>query len=412
VPKLSDTRIRAAIRAAIKAKRPRKLYDEDGLYLRLVPRGDDCGAWWRQRYRWAGKEPTLSVGTYPDVSLSTARQRGAAIRKQAANDANPSAVRKEEKVARLTAAERTYKTVSSEWLASQTKARGWTADHAERISRRIEVHFTPWLGHKDIASIGEDDVISCLRRIEDANRIDTAWRALSEAQLIFRHAKKRGYIKTNPIADLRGSDMLPAVKVKHHAAIKDPAGVGALMRAIDGYHGGFVVRSALRFLPLVFVRPGELQHAKWSEIDLEAAEWRIPAERMKMREQHIVPLSKQAVAILRELHQVTGPDGYVVPQVRNTSRPISENTLNVALRACGYTKEQQTAHGFRSTASTLLNEEGWNPDAIERQLAHGERDKSRDSYNAAQYLPERRKMMQAWADYLDKLKAPKNGAAQ
>jgi integrase len=265
--------------------------------------------------------------------------------------------------------------------------------------------------HKDIAAIGEEDVLSCLRRMEDADLIDTAWRALSEAQAIFRHAKKRGYIKINPIADLRGPDTLPAMKVKHHAALKDPAAVGALMRAVDGYHGGFVVRSALRFLPLVFVRPGELQRAKWSEFNLDAAEWRIPAERMKMREQHIVPLSNQAVSILRELHSITGPDGYVFPQVRNASRPISENTLNVALRACGYTKEQQTAHGFRSTASTLLNEQGWNADAIERQLAHGERDKSRDSYNAAQYLPERRKMMQGWADYLENLKVANNTRA-
>jgi integrase len=198
---------------------------------------------------------------------------------------------------------------------------------------------------------------------------------------------------------------LPSVKVKHHAALKDPAQVGGLLRAIENYHGGFVVRCALRFSPLVFVRPGELQGAVWSEFDLEGAEWRIPPERMKMREQHIVPLSTQAVAILRDLHAVSGPDGYVFHQARNASRPISENTVNVALRACGYTKEQQTAHGFRSTASTLLNELGFNKDWIERQLAHGERDKSRDSYNSAQYLPQRRDMMQKWADHLDLLKA-------
>jgi integrase len=404
MPKLSDTKIRSAK----PREKPYKLFDGDGLYLIV---GAGKARWWRQRYFWNAKEQTLSVGTYPEISLALARTRGAAIRKQAATGVDPSVDRQDQKIARLTAAERTYKTVTAEWLARTSKARGWTADHTERVARRLEVHFTPWLGHKDVATIDGDDVLRCLRRMEDRNLIDTARRALSENDLIFRYAKTRGYVKTNPIADLRGPDTLPAVKVKHHAALKDPAEVGALMRAIDAYHGGFVVRSALRFLPLVFTRPGELQNARWSEFDLDAAEWRIPAERMKMREQHIVPLSRHAVEILRELHQVTGPDGYVFPQARNASRPISENTLNVALRACGYTKEQQTAHGFRSTASTLLNEQGWNADAIERQLAHGERDKSRDSYNAAQYLPERRKMMQAWADYLDRLKAPMRAAA-
>jgi integrase len=398
MPKLSDTRIRAAK----SREKPYKLFDSDGLYLIV---GANNARWWRQRYFWNGKEQTLSVGTYPEISLAQAREKGAAIRKQVAVEVDPSIHREEQKLAKLSAAERTYKTIAAEWLTKTAQARAWTAEHTERISRRIEVHFRPWLGHKDVAAISVEDILACLRRMEDRHLIDTARRGLSENDNIFRYAKKRGYIKSNPVADLRGPDTLPAVKVKHHAAIKDPVGAGALMRAIDAYHGGFIVRSALRFLPLVFVRPGELQHARWSEFDLEAAEWRIPAERMKMREQHIVPLSAQAVAILRGLHQVTGPDGHVFPQVRNASRPISENTLNVALRACGYSKEQQTAHGFRSTASTLLNEQGWNRDAIERQLAHGERDKSRDSYNAAQYLPDRRRMMQAWADYLDKLKS-------
>jgi integrase len=401
MPKLSDT----ALKNAKPRAKPYKKYDVDGLYFLINP---DGSKWGRQRYFLDGKEKVLSVGVYPDVSLALAREKGTAIRKQAGAAVDPSADRKDKKIARLNAAERTYKAVAAEWLKQTAKARAWTPEHTERIERRIAVHFTPWLGTKDVATITEDDVMSCLRRMEDAELIDTARRALADADLIFRFAKKRNYVKANPVAELRGPDTLPAVKVKHHAALKDPQQVGGLLRAIDAYHGGFVVRSALRFLPLVFVRPGELQNAKWSEFDLEAEQpqWRIAAERMKMREQHIVPLSRQAVAILRELHQVTGPDGYVFPQVRNASRPISENTINVALRACGYTKDQQTAHGFRSTASTLLNEEGWRADAIERQLAHGERDKSRGSYNFAEYMPERRKMMQAWADYLDKLRAP------
>src|ERR1039458_2586320 len=210
--------------------------------------------------------------------------------------------------------------------------------------------------------------------------------------------------------ELLGPGLLPTRKATHHAGIKDPVQLGALLRAIDTYHGGPVVRLALRLAPLVFVRPGELQGARWEEFHLEGSnpEWRIPAERMKSREQHIVPLSRQAIAILRELEPLTGPDGYLFPQARNASRSISNMTLNAALRACGYTTEQQTAHGFRSTASTLLNEQGFPPDVIERQLAHGPRDKTRAAYNSAQYLPERRKMMQAWADYLDGLKVGAN----
>lgn len=398
MPKLSDTKIRAA-----KPKeKPYKLFDAEGLFLIVHPKG---GRWWRQRYFWAGKEQLLSLGTYPEISLSSAREKSDAVRKQVANGVNPSADRQEQKVARLEAAGRTYKIVALEWIEKTAKARKWTADHALRTTRRFEVHFFPWLGHKDIAEVTDDDILGCLRRMEDRDLIDTAHRALSENDALFRYAKKRKFVKHNVVADLRGPDTLPRAKVTHHAAITDPAQLGPLLRAIDAYHGGFAVRCALRLLPLVFVRPGELQWSTWSEFDLEGAEWRIPAERMKMNEYHIVPLSRQAVAILRELYPVSGPIGYVCPQVRNPSRPISENTLNVALRACGYTKDQQTAHGFRRTASTLLNEQGWNRDAIERQLAHGERDEIRGIYNAAQYLPERRKMMQAWADYLDRLRA-------
>jgi integrase len=294
-------------------------------------------------------------------------------------------------------------------LEKTAKARQWSVDHSQRTLRRLEVHFFPWIGPKPIADVTDDDVMACLRRMEDRNLLDTAHRALSENDSLFRYAKKRKYVKHNVVADLRGPDTLPRTKIKHHAAITDPVQFATLLRALDAYHGGFVVRCAIRLLPLVFVRPGELQWATWSEFDLDGAEWRIPAERMKMREYHIVPLSRQAVAILRELHPVSGPQGYVFPQARNASRPISENTLNVALRGLGYTKEQQTAHGFRRTASTLLNEQGWNRDAIERQLAHGERDPVRGTYNAAQYLPERRRMMQTWSNYLDGLKAGGNG---
>lgn len=398
MPKLSDTKIRGAR----PKDRPYKLFDGDGLFLIVHPNG---GRWWRQRYYLDGKEQLLSLGTYPEVSLAGAREKGSALRRQLANGTDPSVERQRVKIARRGAAASAYKAVALEWLEKTSKARQWSVDHTERTRRRFEVHFFPWLGPKPIAEITDDDVMACLQRMEDRNLIDTAHRALSENDSLFRYAKKRKYVKHNVVADLRGPDTLPRAKVKHHAAITDPAQLAPLLRAIDAYHGGFIVRCAIRLLPLVFVRPGELQWATWSEFDLDGAEWRIPAERMKMREYHIVPLSRQAVAILRELHPVSGPEGYVFPQARSASRPISENTLNVALRGIGYTKDQQTAHGFRRTASTLLNEQGWNPDAIERQLAHGERDPVRGSYNAAQYLPERRRMMQAWSDYVDGLKA-------
>ena len=373
-----------------------------------------------QRYQWGGKEQLLSLGTYPEVSLATARERGDAVRKQVANDVNPSVNRQAQKVAPLDAPNRTYKAVALDWFARTSKARNWTENHTERVKRRFEAHFFTWLGAKDIGDVTDDDFLACLQRLEDRNILDTAQRAVSDNDSLFRFAKKRKLVKHNIVADVRGPDLLPRRKRKHHAALTDPAKIGPMLRAIDAYHGSFVVRSALLLQPLAFVRPGsELRWAKWSEFQLpddwldpnanvDGAEWRIPPERMKMRAYHVVPLSRQAVATLRELYPLTGPEGYVFPQVRNASRPISENTLNVGLRAIGYPKDQQTAHGFRTTASTLLNEQGWNPDAIERQLAHGERDESRASYNAAQYLDERRKMMQAYADYLDGLKAGGN----
>lgn len=398
MPKLSDTKIRSA-----KSRdRPYKLFDEDGLFLIVRPNG---GRWWRQRYFWSGKEQLLGLGTYPEIGLAVARERGAAVRKQIANGVNPSIERQEKKVAQLEAPNRAYEAVALKWLERTSKSRKWTEDHTERVKRRFEVHFFPWLGQKDIGEITDDDFLQCMQRMEDRNLIDTASRAVAENDGVFRYAKKHKLAKHNIVADVRGPELLPKRKVKHHASLKDPTQVGGLLRAIDNYHGGFVVKSALRFASLTFVRPIEIRLSTWAEFDLRNAEWRIPGERMKMRDHHIVPLSTQALTILNELRPLTGPDGLVFPQARNATRPISENTLNVGLRACGYTKDQQTAHGFRSMASTLLNELEFNRDWIERQLAHREPNKSREPYNAAQYLPQRKTMMQAWADYLDKLKS-------
>ncbi|MGH6885504.1 MAG: tyrosine-type recombinase/integrase, partial [Geminicoccales bacterium] len=241
-----------------------------------------------------------------------------------------------------------------------------------------------------------------LRRIEARGAIDTAHRVLQNCGQVFRFAVATGRAVRDPAADLRGA--LVTVRGSHFASITEPKAIGALLRAIGGYQGTHIVRCALRLAPLTFVRPGELRAAEWPEFDLDAAEWRIPAERMKMRAIHLVPLSAQAVGILRELRPLTGTGRYVFPGERTPTRPMSENTVNAALRRLGYSKDEMTGHGFRSMASTLLNEQGWHRDAIERQLAHGERDAVRAAYNYAEHLPERRRMMQAWADYLDGLK--------
>jgi integrase len=407
MPRLSDTKIRSAKPRA----KAYKLFDERGLHLSIEPTG---GKWWRQRYFWQGKEKELSLGVYPEVPLTLARERRDELRAMVKRSVNPSAHRQEQKAAQRNASERSYEAISLEWLEHTAKFRKWTEDHVERVKRRQEVHFHPWLGKKQVDQVTDDEVLACVLRISDKGLLDTAYRARAEVDAIFRFAKKRKMVAHNPVADLRSDDVLPKHKVEHHAAIKDPAQFGVLLKALDAYPGGFTVRCALQLQSLVFVRPGELRLATWDEFDLAGAEWRIPGARMKMREHHVVPLSRQALAVLRALQPLTGADGtgYVFPQIRNAARPLSNNTLNAALRTLGYTKAQASAHGFRSTASTLLNESGdWRPDAIERQLAHGERNKVRSAYNSAQHLPERRKMMQAWADYLDELRAKATKAA-
>jgi integrase len=414
--KLSDTKIKAAITKAIKAGKGRKLYDESGLYLQLKPRGDECGAWWRLKYFWAEKERLLSVGVYPDIGLAVARVRRDEIRRQIAHGVDPSADRKQKKRERVSAAANTFRVVALLWTDTLTKRtnkhtkRPLTAEHIERVRRRFELHVFPTIGSKAIAEITEADMRICLEPLED--RLDTQRRTEEQCDEVFRYARRKLHINlTNPMDALRDDRKESGrhIVIKHHAALTNPKDVGALLRAIDAYNGSVVVRCALRIAPLLFVRPGELRHARWEEFELGGKEpqWRIPGSKMKMGEQHIVPLAPQALAILQELQPLTGADGvgYVFPSTRNASRPMSENTINVALRACGYTKEQQSAHGFRSIASTLLNELGWNSDAIERQLAHGERDNVRGSYNFAEHLPLRRKMMLAWADHLDALRA-------
>ncbi len=338
------------------------------------------------------------MGVYPETSLREARERRDEAKKKIESGIDPSHARKAKKESDSGAD--TFETIAREWFEKFSPT--WSPSHGDRIIRRLERDIFPWLGKRSIKDIKAPELLAVLRRIEARGAVETAHRASQNCGQVFRYAVATGRTEGDPSGDLRGA--IPPTTTKHHASITDPKEIGGLLRAIDSYEGGLVVRCALKLAPLVFVRPGELRRAEWSEIDFEKMEWRIPAEKMKMREQHIVPLSRQALGILRELQPLTGEGKYLFPSPRSWDRPMSENAVLAALRRMGYSGDQMTGHGFRSMASTILNEQGWNRDAIERQLAHAERDEIRAAYNYAQHLPERRKMMQAWADYLDELR--------
>jgi integrase len=392
-----------AIRSAKPQTKPFKLFDSGGLHLIVTAAGSK---WWRWKYRFSGKEKGLSFGVYPDVSLKAAREKRDSARQQLANGIDPGEARKAEKIAQAGA--ESFEAIAREWHAKFSAS--WEPSHGERILRRLENDVFPWLGRRPITEIKAPELLAVLRRIESRGALETTHRAMQNCGQVFRYAVATGRAERDPTGDLRGA--LPPPKEKHHASILEPKRISELLRAIEAYQGYFVTKCALRLAPLVFVRPGELRRAQWPEIDLKTAEWRIPAARMKMREQHIVPLARQAVEIFIELEPLTNrgfpsrhdSPRYVFPSARTHERPMSENAVLAALRRMGYTKEEMTGHGFRSMASTLLHEQGWNHQAIERQLAHAERNAVSAAYNFAEHLPERRKMMQAWADYLDMLK--------
>jgi integrase len=393
-----------AIRSAKPKDKTFKLFDSGGLYLEISTAG---GKYWRWKYRFAGKEKRLAFGVYPEVGLKAARKKRDDARYQLGKGIDPAQARKAEKIS-LAGAE-SFEAIAREWHAKFSP--GWVASHGDRILRRMEIDIFPWLGKRPIAEIKAPELLAVLRRIESRGAQETAHRAMQNCGQVFRYAVATGRAERNPTGDLRGA--LPPPKEKHHASIIEPKRVAELLRAIDSYRGFFATRCALQLAPLVFVRPGELRKAQWPEIDFDKGEWRIPAERMKMREQHIVPLSHQAVELLRDLEPLTNraipsrPNApcYVFPSARTRERPMSENAILAALRRMGYAKDEMTGHGFRSMASTLLHEQGWNHQVIERQLAHAERNAVSAAYNFAEHLPERGKMMQAWADYLDSLKA-------
>ena len=388
--------------ASVRGAKPRatqfKLFDEGGLFLIVRPSG---GKLWRLKYRHLGKEQQLSVGVFPDVSLKEARKRRDAAREQIANGLNPSFERKRAAVAALVGAANTFKAVADEFIAKreQEGVKGITADKARWLLALLE----PALGNRPIAKIEPYELLAVLKKVELSGRHETAKRLLSFAGRVFRFAVATTRARRNIAADLQGALVSPVVK--HHAAILDPKAVGGLLRAIDGFDGHPLTRWALQLAPHLFVRPGELRQAVWSEIDLDGAVWRIPGSRMKMNREHVVPLSTQVIAIFKQVSELTGDEGYLFPSVRTSRRPMSENTLNAALRRMGYASDEMTSHGFRSTASTLLNESGkWSPDAIERALAHGDADAVRAAYHRGAHWDERVRMAQWWSDHLDGLR--------
>lgn len=372
-----------------------RVADEKGLCIEVHPNG---GRYWRLRYRHLGRQKMVSLGTYPDTKLAGARAKRDEARKLVAEGIDPSAKRKQDKLTAHLSREKAFEAVAREWLGT----RGELADTTRaKLEWMLGSHAFPWIGTRPVDEITAPELLAVLRRIEAAGKLETAQRLKQTCGQVFRYAIATGRAERDPAADLRGA--LKTAKTRHHASITDPGKVGELLRVIKGFEGSHVVTCALKLAPLVFVRPGELRKAEWSEIDLDAALWRISAEKMKMRETHLVPLSKQAIAILEDLQPLTGQGKYVFPSVRSTRRPMSENTITAALRRLGYSGDEMTGHGFRSMASTLLHEQGWKSDIIERQLAHAERNKVKAAYNYAEHMPERRKMMQQWADYLGSL---------
>jgi integrase len=348
-----------------------------------------------------GKEKLLSIGVYPDVALVKAREKRDEARKLIADQIDPSENRKAIKASRTEIIGNSFEVIAREWFAKNAPT--WVVNHANKIIRCLELNIFPWLGTKPITTITAPELLSCLRRIEARGVLDTAHRAQQHCSRIFRYAIATGRASHNPVPDLQGA--LPPIKATHYAAITDPKAIPGLLRSVDSYQGTFVVKCALQLAPLVFVRPGELRMAEWPEIDLDKAEWNIPAERMKMRQPLLVPLSKQAITILRELQPLTGTGRYVFPSLRGHKRPMSENAILAALRRMGYSKEEMTGHGFRAMARTVLDEVlGVRPDYIEHQLAHAVRDPNGRAYNRTAHLAGRRIMMQQWADYLEELK--------
>jgi len=387
---LTDT----AVRSAKPRDRAYKLTDERGLHLHVTAQGSKL---WRWAYRFDGKQKLMALGQYPDVSLAQARQARDDARKLLASGIDPMAQRKAAKVARRLAVENSFAAVARTWWESWKSAR--SASHVEYVWRRLEADVIPAIGARPVADIEAPELVAMMKAIERRGALDIAKRALQTTSQIFRYAIAHGMAMRNPAADIRPSDVLATRKKENYARI-DAKELPALLRKVEMYQGAPTTRAAIRLMAMTFVRTSELIGARWDEFDLDAARWDIPAERMKMKTPHIVPLSTQAVSLLRSLHTLTGHNAFLFPGERDHGKPMSNNTILGALDRMGY-KGRMTGHGFRGIASTLLHEQGWPHEHIELQLAHQERNRVSASYNHALYLQPRATMMQAWSDYLD-----------
>lgn len=403
MPKLVAPLTDAQIKNAKPKAAPFKLSDGGGLYLEVMPTGAKL---WRLKFKRAnGKESRLALGRYPEVSLAEAREKRLVSRKLANEGIDLADHRDAQKAAKATQVANTFEAVAREWLARNKD--GWAVSHHDKILGRFENDVFPYLGEKPIATITAPELLAVIRRIESRGVLETAHRALANSGQVFRYAVATGRAERDPSGDLRGA--LPSVKSRrnHFAAVTEPKQVGTLLRALDGYQGTPTVKAALKLAPLVFVRPGELRKAEWADIDLDAGEWRYIVT--KTNTPHVVPLSEQAVAILSELQPLTGRGRYVFPSPRSGDRPMSDNAVLSAMRRMGIGNDEMSGHGFRAMARTILDEVlGFRPDFIEHQLAHAVKDPNGRAYNRTSHLAERRKMMQAWANYLDALKAGGN----
>lgn len=391
---LNDT----AIRNSKPKVTPYKLSDGGGLFLLVNTNGS---RWWRYSYRFDGKQKTISLGVYPDVSLKDARDKHAEARKMLAQGSDPSANRKLEKATRIEDGKNSFEFLARDWVATHLKS--LTQSHKDRTLKRFEHYLFPWIGNQPIKSIKAPDLLDCLRRIQKLNKIETAHRTLQATGQVFRYAVQQGLAIRDITVDLRGA--IPAPTVKHMASLTEPDQVGELLKAIEGFTGGLIVQHALKLAPLVFVRPGELRRAKWADIDLNTAEWKYQVSKTKT--EHIVPLSNQALAIFNALHPISGNREFVFPGAHDPKKPMSDAAINAALKRLGYdTQKDITGHGFRAMARTILHERlNFDPLIIEHQLAHRVPDALGSAYNRTKFLPQRKLMMQQWADYLDSLRA-------
>jgi integrase len=387
-----------AVRQAKPKDKAYKMTDGKGLYLLVHPQN---GKYWRYDYRFTGKRKTLALGVFPDISLSDARALHQQAREKLSAGIDPAEIKRVEKLTKNLAAADSFEAIGREWF--NHKVQNKSENHKVRVLRILEKDLIPSLGHRPISKITAPELLAALRKIEKRGAVDIAHRAKQTSSLIFRYAIATGRAERDPSSDLTGA--LQSKTKKHHAAITNPKEVGDLMKAIDVFNGTMVVKTALQLSALLFQRPGEIRHMEWTEINWGESRWEIPAEKMKMKQPHIVPLSSQALNLLRELQRLTGRGKYVFPSARGASRPLSENGVRTALRTMGYTNDKMTPHGFRAMARTIMDEIlSIRVDWIEHQLAHAVRDTNGRAYNRTSHLKGRSEMMQTWADYLKELK--------